>query len=308
MLEIVGKRYWFFGLSLLVIVPGLIFLILFGLPLAIDFTGGSLLEIAFATGNVPALEDVRAIYTTAGFSDSAVQSSGSDRIIIRSKQMDDVQKAAIVKTISEQFNSDINILRFESVGASIGKEVTRQAMYAVGAAALAITLYITFAFRGVPHAWRYGISAVIAMVHDILVVVGLEAIFGKLLGWETDALFLTALLTVIGFSVHDTIVVFDRIRENTTIYRRLPYEQVVNHSIVQTLVRSINTSMTVMITLFSLAMLGGETTRHFTIILLLGVLSGTYSSIFNASPILVVWENKEWKTWFRRRRETPAVV
>jgi preprotein translocase subunit SecF len=308
MLDIVGKRYWFFGLSLLVIIPGMIFLILFGLPLAIDFTGGSLLEIAFVTGNVPALEDIRAIYATAGFPDSAVQSSGNDRIIIRSKQMDDVTKAAIVKTISEKSNSDINILRFESVGASIGKEVTRQALYAVGAAALAITMYITFAFRGVPHAWRYGISAVIAMVHDILVVVGLEAIFGKLLGWETDALFLTALLTVIGFSVHDTIVVFDRIRENTTIYRRLPYEQVVNHSIVQTLVRSINTSMTVMITLFSLAMLGGETTRHFTIILLLGVLSGTYSSIFNASPILVVWENKEWKTWFHKRRETPAVV
>jgi preprotein translocase subunit SecF len=135
-----------------------------------------------------------------------------------------------------------------------------------------------------------------------------EAIFGKLLGWETDALFLTALLTVIGFSVHDTIVVFDRIRENTTIYRRIAYEQVVNHSIVQTLVRSINTSMTVMITLLSLAMLGGETTRHFTIILLIGILSGTYSSIFNAASILVVWENKEWKTWFHKRSETPAAV
>jgi preprotein translocase subunit SecF len=308
MLDIVGKRYWFFGLSLLVIIPGMIFLFLFGLPLAIDFTGGSLMEIAFVSGNVPGLEEVRAIYADAGYPDSVVQSSGSDRIIIRSKQMDDVQKAAIIKTISEKFNSDINILRFESVGASIGKEVTRQALYAVGAAALAITLYVTFAFRGVPNAWRYGISAVIAMVHDILVVVGLEAIFGKLLGWETDALFLTALLTVIGFSVHDTIVVFDRIRENTNIYRRVAFEQVVNHSIVQTLVRSINTSMTVMITLLSLAMLGGETTRHFTIILLIGVFSGTYSSIFNAASILVVWENKEWKTWFRRRGETPATV
>jgi preprotein translocase subunit SecF len=308
MLDIVGKRYWFFGLSLLVIIPGMIFLFLFGLPLAIDFTGGSLMEIAFVSGNIPGLEEVRAVYNEAGFPDSVVQSSGTNKILIRSKQMDDVQKAAIIKTISEKYNSDINILRFESVGASIGKEVTRQALYAVGAAALAITLYITFAFRGVPNAWRYGISAVIAMFHDILVVIGLEAIFGKLLGWETDALFLTALLTVIGFSVHDTIVVFDRIRENTNIYRRIAYEQVVNHSIVQTLVRSINTSMTVMITLLSLAMLGGETTRHFTIILLLGVLSGTYSSIFNAASILVVWENKEWKTWFRRRSETTAAV
>jgi preprotein translocase subunit SecF len=308
MLDIVGKRYWFFGLSLLVIIPGLIFLIAFGLPLAIDFSGGSLLEIAFVSGNAPALEDVRTIYTAAGFPDSVVQSSGSNSIIIRSKAMDDTQKAAIVNTMSEKFNSEINILRFESVGASIGKEVTRQALYAVGAAALAITLYITFAFRGVPNAWRYGISAVIAMVHDILVVIGLEAMLGQILGWETDALFLTALLTVIGFSVHDTIVVFDRIRENTNIFKRIPYEQVVNHSIVQTLVRSINTSTTVMITLLSLALLGGVTTRHFTIILLIGIFSGTYSSIFNAASILVVWENKEWKTWFRRRKETPAAV
>ena len=308
MLDIVGKRYWFFGLSLLVIIPGLIFLIMFGLPLAIDFSGGSLLEVAFVSGNAPALEDVRTIYAAAGFPDSVVQSSGSNTIIIRSKAMDDAQKAAIVNTMSEQFNSDITILRFESVGASIGKEVTRQALYAVGAAALAITLYITFAFRGVPNAWRYGISAVIAMLHDVLVVIGLEAMLGQILGWETDALFLTALLTVIGFSVHDTIVVFDRIRENTNIFRRIPYEQVVNHSIVQTLVRSINTSTTVMITLLSLALLGGVTTRHFTIILLLGIFSGTYSSIFNAASILVVWENKEWKTWFRKRKETPAAA
>ena len=308
MLDIVGKRYWFFGLSLLVIVPGLIFLILFGLPLAIDFTGGSLLEVKFTSGNVPTLEDIRGVYAEAGFPDSVVQSSGSDIIIIRSKQIDDVQKAAIVKQMSEKFNSEITIQRFESVGASIGQEVTRQAMLAVGAAALAITAYITFAFRKVPNALRYGISAVIAMFHDILIVVGLEAIVGKVLGWETDALFLTALLTVIGFSVHDTIVVFDRIRENTNIYRRVPYEQVVNHSIIQTLVRSINTQLTVMITLIALALLGGETTRHFTIILLLGVFSGTYSSIFNAASILVVWEKKDWKNWFRKSKETTATA
>jgi preprotein translocase subunit SecF len=138
------------------------------------------------------------------------------------------------------------------------------------------------------------------MLHDVAVVLGVEAIIAHFFHWEVDALFLTALLTVIGFSVHDTIVVFDRIRENLNIYRKLPYETVVNHSIVQTLVRSINTQLTVMLTLLSLALFGGITIRHFVVILLVGVFSGTYSSIFNASPILVVWENREWRTWFRR--------
>ncbi len=141
------------------------------------------------------------------------------------------------------------------------------------------------------------------MLHDVAVVVGVEAIVAHFFKWEVDSLFLTALLTVIGFSVHDTIVVFDRIRENLNIYRRLPYETVVNHSIVQTLVRSINTQLTVMLTFLTLALFGGITIRHFVVTLLVGVFSGTYSSIFNASPILVVWENREWQNWFRRREK-----
>jgi preprotein translocase subunit SecF len=173
----------------------------------------------------------------------------------------------------------------------------------VALAAVGILAYITFAFRGVPHAFRFGTAAILAMLHDVAVVIGVEAILGHFLGWEVDALFLTALLTVIGFSVHDTIVVFDRIRENSQIYRRLHFEKVVNHSIVQTLDRSLNTQLMVMFTLFALALFGGETIRHFVIILLVGVFSGTYSSIFNAAPVLVVWENREWRTWFNRLPE-----
>jgi preprotein translocase subunit SecF len=150
------------------------------------------------------------------------------------------------------------------------------------------------------------VAAIIAMLHDALVVVGFAAIFGHFLGWEVDALFLTALLTVVGFSVHDSIVVFDRIRENLILHRRLDYETVVNHSIVQTLDRSINTQITVMLTLLALALFGGDTIRHFVVTLLIGVFSGTFSSIFNAAPVLVVWENREWNTWFRRRRSAPA--
>ena len=177
---------------------------------------------------------------------------------------------------------------------------------AVAGRHLGILFYISFAFRGIPHAFRYGTAAIIAMLHDVAVVLGVSAIFGKLFGWEIDSLFLTALLTVIGFSVHDTIVVFDRIRENQTIYRNLPFMTVVNHSIVQTLDRSINTQLTVMFTLAALALFGGVTIRHFVVILLVGVFSGTYSSIFNAAPILVVWENQEWKNWFKPRDKNPA--
>ena len=213
--------------------------------------------------------------------------------------MPDSSKGEIIREMESRFGSTITVRRFESVGPSVGKEVAARAALAVAIAAIFIMLYITYAFRGVAHAFRYGTSAIIAMLHDVAVVIGVEAILGHFLGWEAYALFLTALLTVIGFSVHDTIVVFDRIRENSTLYRRLPYQTLVNHSIVQTLDRSINTQLTVMITLLALVLLGGETTRHFVTILLVGIFSGTYSSIFNAASLLVVWENREWRTWFR---------
>ncbi len=308
MLDIVGKRYWFFGLSLLVIIPGIIALLLWGLPLAIDFTGGSLLEVKFDSGSAPQPAQVVALYDKHNLPDSTVQTSGSDTLIIRSKAMDDTTKTQIVNDMQTQFGSKITVNRFDSVGPAVGKEVANQAALAVAAAAVAITIYITLAFRGVEHSFRYGVSAIIAMLHDILVVVGLEALFGHFLGWEADSLFLTALLTVIGFSVHDTIVVYDRIRENAGIYRRIPYETLVNHSIVQTLDRSINTQLTVMITLLALVLFGGVTIRHFVTILLIGVFSGTYSSIFNASPILVVWENREWNTWFKRGEKSEAAA
>jgi preprotein translocase subunit SecF len=221
--------------------------------------------------------------------------------------MEDATNGEIISEMESRFGSSTTVLRFESVGPSVGREVASRAAGAVGLAAIAIMLYITYAFRGVPHAFRYGVSAIVAMLHDVGVVVGIEAIFGHFLGWEVDALFLTALLTVIGFSVHDSIVVFDRIRENSSVYRRLQYETLVNHSIVQTLDRSINTQLTVMFTLLALALFGGVTIRHFVIILLIGVFSGTYSSIFNAAPLLVVWENREWQNWFKKSEaEAPA--
>jgi preprotein translocase subunit SecF len=303
MIDIVKRRYLYFGISLLVIIPGMIGLLVWGLPLAIDFKGGSLLDIRFDTGTVPQPSQVTVLYTENGFSDSIVQTSGTDGLIIRSLEMTDDQRNQLVSAMESHFSTTITVQRFESVGPSVGQEVAKRAAGAVGLAALGILLYITYAFRGVSHAFRYGVAAIIAMLHDVAVVVGVEAIVAHFFKWEVDSLFLTALLTVIGFSVHDTIVVFDRIRENLNIYRRLPYETVVNHSIVQTLVRSINTQLTVMLTLLTLALFGGITIRHFVVTLLVGVFSGTYSSIFNASPILVVWENREWHNWFRRREK-----
>lgn len=316
MLNILGKRYYFFALSLLLIIPGMLIWAFEGVPLAVDFKGGSLLEIQFSSANLPSTDQVIAIYDTYGIKDVTVQTAVSndvrDILVIRSADLEtsvngqnlnaDATKNRILadlKTVSGDQNAIVN--RFENVGPAIAKQVTQRAGVAVGLAALGVILYVWFAFRGVPHAFRYGICAVIAMIHDILIVLSLSAIGGKFFGWQIDSLFLTALLTVIGFSTQDKIVVFDRIRENSGILRRLPFEKLANHSIIQTLQRSINTQlMTVEFMLLALALFGGITLREFAVILLVGLFSGTYSSIFIAAPALVVWENKEWKTWFKR--------
>jgi preprotein translocase subunit SecF len=306
-MNIIKNRYIYFAISLLVIIPGIIFMILnwskikTPLPLAIDFTGGSLLEVQFPSGSLLSSDEVKNIFLqNAPDTDPSIQLLGEDAYAIRSKRIEDDVKGKIVATLSEAAGTEVIVLTFSSVSPSVGAEVARAAGIAVLMAAIAILTYISYAFRGVEHSIRYGIAAILAMLHDVFVVIGVEAILAYFLGWEADALFLTALLTVIGFSVHDTIVVFDRVRENSRVYRRISYETLINHSIIQTLDRSINTQLTVMFTLFALALFGGDTIRHFVIILLVGIFSGTYSSIFNAAPFLVVWENREWKTWFQR--------
>jgi preprotein translocase subunit SecF len=307
-INIIKYRYWYFLFSLLIIIPGLIGLALWGLPLSIDFTSGSLLEVQFETGKAPQPAQMVALYGEYGFDSPRVQTAENDTLIIRSKDMPQQTKQAIVAEMGTRFNSKVTVNRFDTVGPSVGAQVTQRAFIAVCLAALGILAYITFAFRKVNHAFRYGVAAIIAMVHDILVVIGVQVFISHFIGWEIDSLFLTALLTVIGFSVHDTIVVFDRLRENSLIYRRVSYETVVNHSIVQTLDRSIMTTFTVLLVLLILALFGGITIRHFVVILLIGILSGAYSSIFDASPILVVWENREWKTWFKgKKNPAPSV-
>ena len=302
-MNILGKRYLFFGLSLLIILPGLITLFVGGIPLSIDFTGGSLLEVSFSNQS-PETREIVAIYNDININDVQVITSESGIYIIRSEFLDNEGRDAVLTAMAENIEKPI-VERFDSVGPSIGEQVTSRGAQAVGVASVLVVLFIAWSFRGIENAFRYGISAILAMLHDVAVIFSVTAFGSRFFGWEIDSLFLTALLTVIGFSMQDSIVVFDRIRENANILRRLEYEKLVNHSIIQTLQRSINTQlMTVEFLLLSLALFGGETLQQFAIVLLVGLMSGTYSSIFIAAPILVVWENREWKSWFKPKIAT----
>lgn len=304
-MNILGKRYIFFGLSLLIIASGLIILFARGVPLSIDFTGGSLLEVSFANQS-PETTEIIEVYESANLRDVQVQTSDTGSYIIRSQFLDNDERDVVLSSLTENIG-EVEVIRFDSVGPSIGEQVTSRAALAVLIASLLVVLFIAWSFRGVQNAFRYGVCAILAMIHDVAIIFAIVGFGNLLFGWEIDSLFLTALLTVIGFSMQDTIVVFDRIRENSNIYRRLDFETLVNHSIVQTLQRSINTQlMTVEFLLLALAMFGGITLQEFASILLIGLLSGTYSSIFIAAPILVLWEKREWENWFKRPNKAQA--
>lgn len=310
MLNIVGKRYWYFALSLIIIIPGTIFLLLFGLRLGTDFTGGT--EIQF---NIPAANQstqirnvLNQVTTGVSFVQAEVAANCPPHCvyIARTKQLTLKQYDKVV-TLSHKQWSTGGPVHQTSVSGTISAQLTQQAIIAVAVAALAVLLYISFAFRNAPHPFRFGTAALIAMLHDVLVVLGIFAILGKLLNVEVDATFVTAILTIIGFSVHDTIVIFDRIRENIARRTGDPFDVIVNHSIMQSFVRSINTSFTVVLTLLAVFLFTGESIRYFVLAMLIGIISGTYSSIFNASQILVVWHNHEIRRFISRRGgPTPA--
>lgn len=295
--NIVGRRRLFYAISLALIVPGLVALLIPPhVRLGVDFTGGTLWELHFQRAVEPA--EVREVLAVHGFADSVVQSAGEGDVLIRAKEIPTdtpaelPKKTEIVRALQERLGS-VAELRFESVGPAVGQEIALRAVGAVALASLGILLYIAWAFRAMPHAFRYGTCAIVALLHDALLVLGVFSILGHLFGVEIDSLFVTAVLTVIGFSVHDTIVVFDRIRENSRTLRGLTFEEIVNRSLLQTLARSLTTSLTVVFTLTALVLFGGVSTRLFAAALLIGIVSGTYSSIFNASALLVSWETGE---------------
>ncbi len=284
MMHLMKYKVWFFVVSTLIIIPGLIFVALGGLKFGIDFTGGALLEYKFAQKiNKRDLEKF-----------GTVVDSGENTYILRTGAVTHDQLQEMKAKISGEFGN-FEIRREENVGPVIGKELERKAGIALVLSWVMIILYITFAFRKVPKpasSFRFGVAAIVALIHDVLLLVGVFAIFGYFLHVEIDTLFVTALLTVIGFSVHDTIVVFDRIRENLPKHLSKKFETVVDVSISQTLGRSLNTSLTVIFVLTALLLFGGETIRWFVVALLVGIVSGTYSSIFNAAAILSWWEEK----------------
>ena len=295
-MNIIGKRKLYFILSLLVIIPGIVSLLFYGLHFSIDFTGGSLLEVKIEHAQQPVTNDsVKKITEEEMVEVATIQSSGAQTYLLRLKPINKDQSNTIQKAMGEKLGAKVSEVRFETVGPTVGKELTQKAILSVIIASIAIVLYIAWAFRRVPKptsSWEFGIVTIIALLHDILVVIGVFSILGHYYGAEVDSLFITALLTVMGFSVHDTIVVFDRIRENLHRMGGTSFATVVNESMVQTLARSLSTSLTVLFTLFALLLFSSGSLKWFLVALLIGIVSGTYSSIFNASPLLVVWQ--EW--------------
>ena len=233
MLNFMAKRYYFFGFSLLIIISGIVAMSLWGLQFSNDFKGGSLLEAQFASGKAPDTSQVVQFYHDLGYSDAQVSASGSDILIIRTSTMEQTTMVTVVKSLSDKFKDKVTALRFDNVGPTLAAEVTNRSILLVVIASVVLAIYITLAFRGTPNAFRYGVCTVVALIHDVMVMLSVAAITGHFWGWEIDTLFLTAMLTVIAFSAQDTIVVFDRIRENVPNFRRLGFEKLVNHSIVQ---------------------------------------------------------------------------
>ena len=293
MINIIGKRYWFFLISALIIVPGIISLIVFGLKPGNDFQPGTTMTMSFD----PSVQEsqLREAVTAAGYPDATIQHGSTGDYFVSLREISTDERVKLESDLQTSLNSKLTVDNYATTSASVASQTVRYAVIAVIIAALGIMLYISFAFRKMPRPIRWGICAVIALLHDLLVVVGIFSILGWALGIKIDALFITGMLTVAGYSVHDTIVVFDRIRENMIKGTNRDFEKVVNFSINETFVRSLNTSLTVTFVLFALFLLGGSTIHWFVLVLLIGVITGTYSSICNASALLVVWENNEWR-------------
>jgi len=303
--HLASRRKLWYAISLIVILPGVLSMILFGMRSGIEFTGGTLWEIEFS--KEVTTESIGDVLDAHGLDGARVQlaentSGESNRVaVIRVKELQQgsAEKDQVAAAITDEVGP-FTELQLSSVGSSVSRDISRRAIYAVALASIGILAYMAFAFRNTQNPALYGICALVAMLHDVLVVLGIFSILGEFADVEIDSLFVTALLTIIGFSVHDTIVVFDRIRENLARRIAPTFEEVVNYSLAQTIVRSLNTSMTVVFTLLALYLFGGETTKEFVLALLIGVVSGTFSSIFNASQLLVSWETGEIQRLWER--------
>ena len=283
-MDIVGRRNWYFLLSLAIILPGIISMALFGFRLGIDFAGGDQYNLAFTQ---PVQASVVQKEMDTFNVEATVQQAGSNGALITTKPLSSAQETTIRADLAEKFPLDPARSSYAQVGPTIARELVVGAGGLIAIASILIVLYLSFRFN-----YKFAICAILALLHDVFIITGIYSILGKVFNLplgEINTLFVTAVLTVIGFSVHDTIVIFDRIRENLRQASRLTFEQNVNLSIIQSLARSVNTSMTVIFVLVALFLISPQNIKGFTLALLIGIISGTYSSIFNASPLLVVW-------------------
>jgi preprotein translocase subunit SecF len=291
-----SKIYFIF--SGILVLASLVSLLIFGLNLGIDFTGGSILEANFLQER-PANQEIREKLAELDFLEEVlVQPAGKTGVILRMKDLSEKQHQEVLRKLGEL--GQLEEGRFESIGPVIGKELKEKTRILIVVALAAIVLYVTFAFRGVSRpvaSWQYGLSALIALFHDVLIPVGVFSVLGKFYGIQVTIPVVAALLTVLGYSVNDTVVVFDRIREHLLMRKDMTFEETVNQSLNQTIVRSINISLTTLLVVGAIFFLGGETLKYFALALIVGIGVGTYSSLFLASPILV-----SWLAWQERRR------
>ena len=318
MLDIVGKRGWYFLLSALIILPGLISMIMppgwstleSGLNPGIDFTSGSVLDITFSERVTQ--DQIYNRMSALGHPEALVQSTGSGSVLIRTKVLressgqQESERQSIQRDL-EKTVAPIDSLAYDSISPIIASETVRNAFFAMLAASVFILFYIWYAFRRAPKAYRYGISAIIALIHDTLIVLGIFSILGRVLSIEVNATFIIGILTVAGYSVNDTIVVFDRIRENVIKHPERSFTSLVNTSIIETIGRSLNTSLTTLLVLLAMLLIGGASIRGLLLVVAIGVIVGTYSSIFIASQFLVIWDRKEFGRVFRLGRRASAV-
>jgi len=287
-LDFVGKKKWFFLASAVIIIPGVISLGIFHLKPGVDFSSGTAMTIHLS--EEVEQSQLRQAFTDLGYGEAIIQHTGTGDYLVRVPAVTAEEKTALTDGLAKKTGKEVTVRDFYAVSPLVAGETAGNAVIAIAAAAIGILLYIAFAFRKMPNSFRWGTCAVVALIHDVLLVLGVFSILGWVLGVEVDAMFITAMLTVVGYSVHDTIVVFDRIRENMTKNGNRDFEATVNSGIVETLARSLNTSLTVILVVLALFLLGGTTIHYFTLALLIGVITGTYSSIGNASQLLVVWQ------------------
>lgn len=296
-MNLMKYRKFYYLLSGLFVVLGSVSLILWGLKPSIDFTGGSRIEFRGVTD----INKVEQFARDNGLENLSSQRIGEDGIILRFKEIDEAKHNEVKEKIRPGLGENVSEVAFETVGPTISKEITRRAFISVAIATLVIIIYVGYSFRKVPYpanSWEFGIMAVLAMLHDVIVLVGAYSILGHFFNIEIDPLFITAVLTVIGFSVHDTIVIFDRIRENLIKKGSEDFEGVTNLSILEMLPRTLNTSFLGWAIILILFLFGGSTIKYFILALVIGTLAGSYSSIFNASPLLVTWQE------FKRKRSS----